>query len=179
MINIVTMEAMRWANLMNVADNPWFWWKPYAIEADNYSLLVKEKEREVYSMVGTIDVINRHYPYKDKFEIWELKAKINPTRVRYDLSFYTRMIEKQLDVVHWVGFGYNDSSMLSEPKNPASLRAFDKAWPEFLNDVEKAMSGVELIKKPLASAFGSGFIPPICTYCGYQMGCYGDWRKEY
>lgn len=174
MLNIINMETLRWVDLMHKADNPWFWWEPYAIEENKFI-----NEYPDYRMVGKIDWILRHYPYEDQFEIWELKAKLDLTRVRWDLSFYYRMINEQLKVVYWGAFGYHDGDMLYEPVNNRSLKAFDKAWPNFLQDVKDARSGKELIKKPLASSFGSGFIPPICTYCHYQVSCYGDWKKEY
>lgn len=180
MYNLVEMETMRWVRFMNESNDPFFWWKPYSTEDSSFV-----KDCGWYRMVGTIDVILRHFPYEDRFEIWELKAKIDPTRVRRELAFYFRMIDSKIDVVWWGGYGYNDGEMLSEPVNKRSLTAFDTGWLKFLADVKTARNGEELLKKPKYQSAFSGFIPPICTYCNYQTafetveGCYDDWKKEY
>ena len=184
MIKIVEKESMRWVEIYNKSNEPFFWWKPYEVEASHYRREFVDKTYGDYAMVGTIDAIFRHFPYEKQLELWEWKAKINATRVRRELSFYYTMTQPILSdlglkVSYWGGFGYNDGEMLYEPVKSASLTAFGKAWPKFLADVNKGMKGEELIKKPKFQSAFSGFIPPICTYCQYQEISYGDWTKEY
>lgn len=174
MINIVTKEVMRWVDLYHKSDDPWYWWLPVWTEARF------ERHCGWYTMAGKVDLILRYFPYKDQFEIWELKAKINPTRVRKDLVFYYRTIDGKLKIPKWGAFGYNDGEMLYEEPKKATFNAFDVSWPKFLRDVERAKRrGKELLKKPRFQSAFSGFIPPICTYCQRQVGCYGDWKREY
>lgn len=184
MIKIVEKESMRWVEIYNKSNEPFFWWMPYEVEADHYRKEVKDEKYGDYAMVGTIDAVFRHWPHENELEIWEWKAKINQTRVRRELCFYYHMMETAMEelgmrVTWWGGFGYNDGEMFHEPVKKASLTAFGKAWPKFLKDVDDGMKGKDLLRKPKAQSAFSGYIPPICTYCGYQEMCYSDWSKEY
>ena len=173
MINIATKEVIRWIDLYHKSDDPWYWWRPVWMEADFV------KDCGWYRMGGKVDMILRHFPHRDQFEIWELKAKIHPTRVRKDLAFYYRIIDNKFKIAKWGGYGYNTGEMLYEVPKKATFNAFDKSWPKFLNDIKRARKGEELLKKPKYNAGLSGFVPPICTYCQRQIGCYADWKKEY
>lgn len=174
MMNIVDKEALRWNDLMHKADEPFFWWKPWKIECSEYTSTIGDN-----TMMGTIDIILRHYPYEDQYELWELKAKIHETRIRWDLSFYHRMINNRIKLAMWGAFGYNDGLMLYHPPKGQSLSAFDKGWAKFLKDTNKARKGKELVCKPKYQAALTAYIPPICTYCQYQLRCYSDWEKDY